>query len=184
MEILRTEKPLKLCFTPLYKLNHSDLKVCYLNSRSLHIKHIEDVRKDVNYSSTDILVFSETRFSPLDPDDIYNINGYTLFRNGSSDSSGSGRPCGGTAVYSRIPLRDGYPFAHNIDGIEFTIIKTERHLDLTIIALYRSPKVPIPRLLSGLRTILGQHSSLQNVIIGDFNINWALECTRPSLYNF
>ena len=106
---------------------------------TLHIKHIEDVRKDVNYSSTDILVFRETRFSPLDPDDIYNINGYTLFRNGSSDSSGSGRPCGRTAVYSRIPLRDGYPFAHNIDGIEFTIIKTERHLDLTIITLYRSP---------------------------------------------
>ena len=57
MEILRTEKPLKVCFTPLCMLNHSDLKVCYLNSRSLHIKHIEDVRKDVNYSSTDILVF-------------------------------------------------------------------------------------------------------------------------------
>ena len=157
MGILRTKKPLKLCFTPLNMLNHSDLKVCYLNTRSLHIKHskhIEDVRKDVNYSSTDILVFSATRFSPLDPDDIYNINGYMLFRNSSSDSSGSGRPYGGTAVYSWVPLRDGYPFAHNIDGIEFTIIKTERHLDLTIIALYRFPQVPIPRLLSGLRTIL------------------------------
>ena len=91
MEILRTENNLKLCFTPLYMLNHSDLKVCYLNSRSLH-KHIEDVRKDINFSSTDISVFSETRFSPLDPDDKYNINDYTLFRNDSSDSSGSGRP--------------------------------------------------------------------------------------------
>ena len=80
-------------------------------------------------------------------------------------------------MYSWIPLRDGYPFAHNIDGIELTIIKTERHLDLTIITLYRSPQVPIPRLLPGLPTILGQHLSLQNVIIGDFNINWALECT-------
>ena len=104
--------------------NHSDLKVCYLNSRSLHIKHIEDVRKDVNYSSTDFLVFSETQFSPLGPDVIYNINGYMLFRNDSSDSSGSGRPYGGgTAVYCRIPLRDGYPFAHNMDGIEFTTLK-------------------------------------------------------------
>ena len=78
MEILRTGNNLKLCFTPLYMLNHSDLKVCYLNLRSLH-KHIEDVRKDINYSSTDISVFSETRFSPLDPDDMYNINGYKLF---------------------------------------------------------------------------------------------------------
>jgi hypothetical protein len=51
MEMLRTENSLKLCFTPLYMLDHSDLKVCYLNARSLH-KHIEDVQKDINYSST------------------------------------------------------------------------------------------------------------------------------------
>ena len=67
METLRTECSLKLCFTSLYMLDHSDLKVCYLNARSLH-KHIEDVRKDISYSSTDIVIFTETRFSPLDPD--------------------------------------------------------------------------------------------------------------------
>ena len=78
MEILRTEHCLKLCFTPLYMLDHSDLKICYLNARSLH-KHIEDVRKDPNYSSTDILIFTETRFSPLDPDEMYTIDGYRLF---------------------------------------------------------------------------------------------------------
>ena len=74
----RTEHCLKLCFTPLYMLDHSDLKICYLNARSLH-KHIEDVRKDPNYSSTDILIFTETRFSPLDPDEMYTIDGYRLF---------------------------------------------------------------------------------------------------------
>ncbi len=83
MEILRTEHRLKLCYTPLYNLDHSDLKICYLNARSLH-KHIEDVtdvQKDINYSSTDILIFSETRFSPLDADEMYSIDGYRLFRN-------------------------------------------------------------------------------------------------------
>jgi hypothetical protein len=63
MELLRTERRLKLCFTPLYMLDHSHLKICYLNARSLH-KHIEDVRKDINYSSTDILIFTETQFRP------------------------------------------------------------------------------------------------------------------------
>ena len=117
MEALRTERSLKLCFTPLYMLDHSDLKVCYLNARSLH-KHIEDVRKDINYSSTDIVIFTETRFSPLDPDEMYNINGYRLFRNDSSQFSGPGRPYGGTAVYRRIPpLKEGYPHTHNISGI-------------------------------------------------------------------
>jgi hypothetical protein len=138
MEMLRTERSLKLCFTPLYMLDHSDLKVCYLNARSLH-KHIEDVQKDINYSSTDIVIFTETRFSPLDPDEMYNINGYRLFRNDTSQFSGPGRPYGGTAAYSRIPLKEGYPHSHNISGIEFTIIKTESHQNLTIIGLYRSP---------------------------------------------
>ena len=73
MEMLRTERNLKLCFTPLYMLDHSDLKVCYLNAQSLH-KHIEDVPKDINYSSTDILIFTETRFNSLDPNEI---DGYT-----------------------------------------------------------------------------------------------------------
>ena len=49
--------------------------------------------------------------------------------------------------------------------------------------LNRSPQVSIPRLLSALCTIFGQHSSSQNVIIGDFSINWAQESTRQSLYN-
>jgi hypothetical protein len=46
MEMLRTEHSLKLCFTPLYMLDYSELKICYLNARSLH-RHIEDVRDKV-----------------------------------------------------------------------------------------------------------------------------------------
>jgi hypothetical protein len=182
MEALRTERSLKLCFTPLYMLDHSDLKVCYLNARSLH-KHIEDVRKDMNYSSTDIVIFTETRFSPLDPDEMYHINGYRLFRNDSSQFSGPGRPYGGTAVYSRIPLKEGYPHAHNISGIEFTIIKTESLPNLTIIGLYRSPSIALSRLLAALHTILDEDSSSQNIIIGDFNVNWMVESDRQALYN-
>jgi hypothetical protein len=163
-------------------LDHSDLKVCYLNARSLH-KHIEDVRKDINYSSTDIVIFTETRFSPLEPDEMYHINGYRLFRNDSSQFSGPGRPYGGTAVYSRIPLKEGYPHAHNKNGIEFIIIKTESHPNLTIIGLYRSPSIALSRLLCALRTILDEDSSSQNIIIGDFNVNWMVESDRQSLYN-
>jgi hypothetical protein len=113
---------------------------------------------------------------------MYNVNGYRLFRNDSSHYSGL-RPYGGTAVYGRIPLREGYPFGHNIDGIEFTIIKTERHPDLTVITLYRSPQIATSRLISALRNILDRNSSSQNVIIGDFNVNWAVESGRQSLYN-
>ncbi|CAB4013452.1 Hypothetical predicted protein [Paramuricea clavata] len=46
--------------------------------------------------------------------------------------------------------------SHYSDGIEFTIIKTERHPDLTVIALYRSPQIATSRLISALhnRTVI------------------------------
>ncbi len=182
MEILRTEHSLKLCYTPLYNLDHSDLKICYLNARSLH-KHIEDVRKDINYSSTDILIFSETRFSPLDADEMYSIDGYKLFRNDILNYSGPARPYGGTAVYSRIPLMDGYPLGRIKNGVEFTVIKTNDRPDLTIIGLYRSPKIAVSHLLDALHIIRDENSSSQNLIFGDFNVNWMIESERQSLYN-
>ena len=80
MQLLRNEYKLDLCFAPLYMLENTDLKICYLNARSLH-KHIDDVRKDINYLLGDILIFTETRFSSHDLNEMYAIEGYELFRN-------------------------------------------------------------------------------------------------------
>ncbi len=111
---------------------------------------------------------------------MYTIDGYMLFRNDIANYSGPTRPYGRTAVYSRVPLVDGYPYAHNINGIEFTVIKTISHPDLTIIGLYRSPKVGMSHLLAA---ILDEDTSSQNIIIGDFNVNWMVESERQSLHN-
>jgi hypothetical protein len=54
--------------------------VCYLNARSLH-KHIDDIRHDFNFTNTDINIFSETRCMRSDDGTMYDIDGYTLFRN-------------------------------------------------------------------------------------------------------
>ena len=64
MERLRTAK-LKLCISPLYDATSYILKICYLNARSLH-RHIQDIHEDLNYSSSDINVCVETRFSYQD----------------------------------------------------------------------------------------------------------------------
>ena len=78
-------------------LENTDLKICYLNARSLH-KHIDDVRKDTNYLSADILIFTETRFNLHDPDEMHAIDiGYELFRN--DETSNINRPYHGTAVF-------------------------------------------------------------------------------------
>lgn len=80
MQRLRTDSKLDLCINSIYNADQALLKVCYLNARSLH-RHIEDVRNDLNYSSTDVNIFSETRFSQSDHDNMYAINNYSLFRN-------------------------------------------------------------------------------------------------------
>ena len=138
MEQLRNERKLELCFTPLYNFDESHLTVCFLNARSLH-KHTEDVRNDYNFTTASIAIFSETRFSPFDVDEMYTIDGFQLFRNdGHMTNHYNGRPYGGTAIYWKIPFADGYPYSRNISGIEFTVIKLVGKLKLTIIGVYRS----------------------------------------------
>ena len=138
IDLLRNELELDLCFTPLYMLENTDLKICYLNARSLH-KHIDDVRTDINYLSADILIFIEMRFKPHDRYEMYAIEGYELFRN--DETSNVNRPYHGTAVYSRLRMLNGYPYARNCHGIELTIAKTVEHPDLIMIGIYRSPRV-------------------------------------------
>ena len=101
MGLLKNECILDLCFTPIYMLENTDMKKCYLNATSLH-KHIDHVRKDINYLSAGKLVFSETRFNPHDPDEMYTIDGHELFRN--DETSNVNRPNHGSAVYSRLRM--------------------------------------------------------------------------------
>ena len=86
--------------SPVYKADQISFNLCFLNARSLH-KHIDDVRKDLNYSSTDVNIFTETRYACSDNNDIYAIDGYSLFRNDSPSTCGM-RPYVETAVYSRV----------------------------------------------------------------------------------
>ena len=79
MQSLRKEKQLKLSVTPIYQKDKTTFKICFLNSRSLH-RHIEDIRKDSNFSIIDGNIFSETRLSHVDKDCDYVINKYHLFR--------------------------------------------------------------------------------------------------------
>ena len=80
MARLRKEGKLDLCLSPIYAASESCTKLSFLNARSLH-KHIDDVCTDINYLSTDISIFSETRFNRSDSDTMYAIGQHILFRN-------------------------------------------------------------------------------------------------------
>ena len=181
MKGLRTDCSLKLAISPIYNTDQVLFKVCFLNARSLH-KHIEDIHHDLNYTSTDINILSETRFVRSDSDSMYAIDGYSLFRN-DSQSSVAPKPYGGTAVFSRIDFMPGYPCCHNINGIEITTMKVTILPHVTIIGVYRSPKVPVRQLCDALNEMLILSSSQFNIFIGDFNVNWLDESNRSPLYN-
>ncbi|PFX15510.1 ATP-dependent DNA helicase PIF1 [Stylophora pistillata] len=141
MERLRTEAKLHLCINPVYNADQVLLKVCYLNARSLH-RHIEDVQSDLNYSSTDVNIFTETRFCHSDDESAYIIDNYSLFRNDGTVTTTNLRPYGGTAVYSRVDYYPGYPYSCNSHGIEITAIRLMTAPHIHIFGIYRSPSVP------------------------------------------
>ena len=181
MELLRNERKLELSVTPIYKTNQVSFKLCYLNARSLH-KHIDDIRHDLNFTNTDINIFSETRFINSDNDIMYDIDGYNLFKNDSQ--SLTSRPFGGMAVFSRVEFLPGYPCCRNVNGIEIAIMKVMILPHVTIVGIYRSPRIPLQQLLEALTQVLGSLSSQFNIFIGDFNINWFNDINRRPLYNF
>ena len=97
--------------------------------------------------------------------------------------SSTSRPFGGMAVFSRVEFLPGYPRCHNINGIEITIMKVMILPRVTIIGIYRSPRIPVQQLLAALSEVLMLCSSQFNIFVGDFNINWLDEANRRPLYN-
>lgn len=96
----------------------------------------------------------------------------------------STRHFGGTAVYSQIDFIPGYPYCHNNNGLEITIMKVVSLPHTTVMGIYCSPKVPIREMCASLREVLTLHVCSEfNVIMGDFNINWLNEKDRTPLYN-
>ena len=183
MQHLRTEARLKLSISPIYsyQTDQNTLKICFLNSRSLH-RHIEDIRKDLNYSSVNVNIFSETRLNTSDKDTDYAITGYTLFRNDNQPTALNTRPYGGTAVYSRNPFVLGYPVCKNTNGVEITVVRLVTIPHVTIIGVYRSPKVPVSQMCLALMQILTLYSDFC-IFIGDFNVNWLIEKDKTPLHN-
>ena len=85
---------------------------------------------------------------------MYNINGYSLFRNDGTSTANNIRPYGGTAVYSQIDYYPGYSYCSNGTGIEITVMRFLNLPHISIIGLYRSPRVPVMQLCQELREVL------------------------------
>ena len=110
------------------------------------------------------------------------IGEHILFRNDAA-SQHNERPYGGTAVYTRIDYYPGYPYRCNQNDIEITVMRYMIIPLITVIAIYRSPSIPIRHLCSAIRELLALSSTTLKVFIGDFNVNWLNITERATLYN-
>ena len=93
------------------------------------------------------------------------------------------RPYAGTPIHSRHSFAPGLPYNSNTNGIEITVVKVSTLPNVTITAIYRSPKISLTLLCRSLIQVLDNISSQYNIIIGDFNVNWMNEMERRPLYN-
>lgn len=111
---------------------------------------------------------------------MYIIQGYHLFRN--DNQVFNTRPHGGTAIYIQHSFASGFPYNSNTNGIEITVVKVSTLPNVTITAIYRSPKISLTLLCQSLIQ-LDNISSQYNIIIGDFDVNWINKIIRRPLYN-
>ena len=143
MRRLRTEASL----LPLAVLQNADSPetktILFQNVRSLHL-HIDDVRSDYNIQKADVNIFVETKLCLLDRDDVYQLRGFTLYRNDFNHSSI--RTCYGTAVYIKNDLNCTHlPYRFNINNVEITIMVLSQPIpNIHVIGIYCSKtEVPI-----------------------------------------
>lgn len=141
---LRAESSLQITMSPPPKQTNPSIQLCFLNARSLH-RHMNDVQCDLYYISSDVCMFVETGFCQSDMDDMYAIDGFTLFRN-DGQSQGANRPYGGTAIYSRLEFLLHFPCQHNRNGIEITVARLSVLPNVNIIVVYRSQRIPVQQL--------------------------------------
>lgn len=78
-------------------------------------------------------------------------------------------------MFSKIPYCPGYPYCHNVHGIEITGIEVTICENCTVLGIYCSPKIPRGQLCQAVSEVLDTILTENNIIIGDLNVNCLIE---------
>lgn len=177
-------------FAPIQKINYdlknnnNFLRVGHLNARSVP-KHIFEIRRIAKKCDFDIIGVSETFIKEHTPLDRCNIDNYTLYKLNRTHTTQGGV---GIFVKNNIKTRvieTPVEITNNKNAPEVLgIVVTINRIQIAIITVYRTPKLPY--------TSLGYISDYitdiccryeHNIILGDFNIN-QLDTTSPQFKYF
>lgn len=86
-------------------------------------------------------------------------------------------------MFSKIPYCPGYPYCHNVHGIEITGIEVTICENCTVLGIYCSPKIPRGQLCQAVSEVLDTILTENNIIIGDLNVNCLIEADKLPLWN-
>ena len=137
-------------------------------------KHCKDLVSDSLIVQSVILILQETMTTP---NDTFTIPGHPLVCRVDCNTR---TPGSGTHIYLRNPVichtKLAHTSSHSTGNIETTVIE---YFDpcitqetVTLVSVYRSPRVPLQYLISNLDEILSKiHLSPHCVITGDFNVD-------------
>ena len=173
LEYLQNEKPLQLCYTPVYNLQGL-MKCVFLNTRSLH-KHISDVQTSHNMTEADLVILAETQLKSSDVNTDYQLQNHQyIFRN-DQEYSGRTRPAHAIIGYVKdgIQVLEEHRYtSEHFEAIYMCVHQQPLLEPLQVVGIYVSPQSNYNHCIQKFENFMRQIDTLscQTVIVGDFNM--------------
>lgn len=155
--------------------SHEHLRVCHVNCQSLYA-HLDEFRLFFQNSGYHIVCMSETWLRPAISDDMVRLPGYTLFRCDRIGRAGGGVGfflINSGAISATILESTGEDYYHKPEYM-FAEISVDNASRLLLAIIYRPPHCG--HLISFEERFLElQTAYLHSIIMGDFNVNMAVD---------
>ena len=173
LDYLHNEKPVELCYTPVYKLQGL-MKFVYLNTRSLQ-KHIGDIKSSHSITESDVVILAETQLKEIDRSQDYQLLSHSqVFRN-DQVYTGTTRPTHGMITYvcHGIRVLEQHKYTSELfEAVYFCLHKQTLPEPFQIIGIYVSLRSKFQHFQEKFEVFLRDvdTTSCPTVILGDFNM--------------
>ena len=191
MAELRSTRNMPLSLYRPYMYNDFSCHAAFLTVRSLH-KHIDCIRHDRSLLTCDIHTYCETRVSPNDSTQLYEIDNFNSVMYPAYSRTNK-RSHYGLAAYSKLALTHSIqPFtmapqsSHGTAECALMCVVLHRHL-LKVACVYRRPNSDISKFQTAMSHLLNELNAIHTddlslhqstIIMGDFNLDWHDQSTQ------
>ncbi|XP_055957373.1 uncharacterized protein LOC130013022 [Patella vulgata] len=185
MNELRTTRKVICRTRDLSSVSSDKIIVVYHNVRSLQT-YFEDVKASLCKINATVVILAETRVIASVNSDMYNIPGYTLYRNDAVTEILKNHH--GMAVYvnDKMKLKNIVVEPFNMNGVEMNVITLDIEIEniknfCKILGLCKPPKVSEGQFCSALIDVSKTSNETDfTIVLGDFNMKFE-KCKTSSV---